>query len=148
MNPVAKARARARVLMAAVLNERASPRQICIAVVAGSLVGLTPAVGFHGGLAIAVATALRVNRLWAFVGSRVSNPLTGPPIIFAQIQIAHRIRTGTWHPIALDTVVAHAPELLLDWMIGLVLVGGPLSLALGLVAFAWARGRAVRSPAE
>ena len=130
--------------MAAALNERASPRQISVAVATGSFVGLTPAVGFHGGLALGVATALRVNRLWAFVGSRVSNPLTGPPIIFAQIQVAHRMRTGTWHPLAVDTVVSHAPELLLDWLVGLGVVGAPLSLVLGLIAFAWARARSYR----
>jgi uncharacterized protein (DUF2062 family) len=133
--------------MAAALGERASPQQVGVAVAAGSFVGLTPAVGFHGAVAVALATALRVNRLWAFVGSRVSNPVTGPPVIFAQIQVAHRLRTGAWHPLALEAVVAHAPELLLDWLVGMLVVGGPLSLSLGLFAFAWARGRTPR-PAE
>lgn len=134
-----------RSLALAALNERASPKQVAVSVGAGCFVGLTPAVGFHMGLAVAVATVLRVNRLWCVVGSRISNPLTGPPIVFAQIQLAHRLRTGAWLSLNVDSLLAQAPGLLLDWFVGLATFGTLVSIVMGLVAYGWAVRRKNRS---
>lgn len=138
-------RDRARVLWLAVLQERASPREIAVAIGAGVFVGVSPAVGFHGGVAIAVATLLRVNRLYCFVGSRVSNPLIGPWLLLAQIQTAHRVRTGSWLALSVETVLSRGHELLLDWFLGMFTVGVPLAIALGSAAYVWAARRARRN---
>lgn len=142
---LSRGRDRARVLWLAVLHERASPREVALAVGAGVFVGVSPAVGFHGGLAVLAATLLRVNRLYCFVGSRVSNPFIGPWILIAQIQTAHRLRTGAWVPLTLDTVFSRAHELLLDWFLGMFTIGVPLSLVLALAAYVWATRRAAKT---
>ena len=142
MRPVEKARARLRAIWIAVLRERAAPRQIGVAVGVGVFVGLSPAIGFHGGLAVAAATVLKVNRLFCFVGSRISNPLLGPFLVFAEVQVAHRARTGAFIALTIDEVASHARSLLVDWLLGMLLVGAPLSILLGFAAAYWARSRA------
>jgi uncharacterized protein (DUF2062 family) len=123
------------------LNERASPGGIGWSIGVGVFVGCTPLIGFHAGVAVVAATLFRLNRLWAFVGSRVSFFLIMPWIVLAEIQSAHRLRTGTWAPLFTENVLEHAREWLLDWCTGTLLVGGPLALALGFLAYALARRR-------
>lgn len=141
MRPLESARARLRALWTLVRTERAEPRQIGVAVGVGVFVGLSPAIGFHGGLAIAAATLLRDNRLFCFVGSRISNPLVGPFLVFAQIQAAHRVRTGAFIALTVRELADHARTLLLDWLLGMLVFGAPLSIVLGLAAARWARSR-------
>src|SRR5690242_7009139 len=87
---------RLRSLWLLVLSERAAPREIGLAVALGVFVGSSPALGFHGWAAVGLATLLRLNRLWAFCGSRISNMVTLPWIAFAEVEVAHRARTGEW----------------------------------------------------
>ncbi len=116
-------------------NERASPREIGFAVGIGVFAGCTPALGFHGPAALALATLLRLNRLWAWLGSRVANVVTLPFIVYAEVQVSHHLRTGAWMTLDREHVLEQWRSLLLDWMIGLLPVGGGLGLALGLLAF-------------
>lgn len=125
-------------------TERATPPEIGWAVFWGVLAGCTPALGFHGPLALAVATVVRKNRLWAWIGSRISNVITLPFIAVAQIQVAHWLRTRTFVAIGPHDALARAPELLLDWCLGIAPVGGALGAVLGLVAYAWAKRRDAR----
>jgi uncharacterized protein (TIGR03382 family) len=124
-------------------NERASPKQIGWAVGVGCFMGCSPALGLHGGLALAAATLLRLNRLWCWLGSRSSNIFVLPLLAWAQVEAAHRLRTGAWVSIDRDRVLEEAQTLLLDWFLGMIPIGVPFSLALGLLAFAWARRRAL-----
>jgi uncharacterized protein (DUF2062 family) len=111
--------------------------------------GCTPAIGFHGWIALGLATLLRLNRLWAFLGSRVSTFFILPWIALAEVELAHRLRTGTWAAVTVDNVLREAPGLLVDWLLGAGLVGGALAAILGFVAYAIARrARATSSPPE
>jgi uncharacterized protein (DUF2062 family) len=105
----------------------------------GVFVGCTPAIGLHGWIALAAATVLRLNRLWAFLGSRVCTLLVLPWITLTELEVAHRIRTGEWLPLRVSTVLHDAHGLLADWLLGTVLVGGALALAIGLLAYGIAR---------
>jgi uncharacterized protein (DUF2062 family) len=136
-NPVARVRR----LWQLAKNERATPPQIGWAVALGVFVGCTPALGFHGGLAVACATVLRLNRLWAFIGSRTSAFFILPFIVYAEVEVAHHLRTGGWITLDREHVIDQAKELLLDWFVGTVPVGGALATVLGLLAFALARRR-------
>jgi uncharacterized protein (DUF2062 family) len=122
-------------------SERASPREIGWAVAIGAFAGCTPAVGFHGWVALALATLFRKNRLFAWLGSRVSNILILPFIAFAEVEIAHRFRTGIWVSLELDRALEQAGGLLLDWCLGTIPVGGAIALVLGLGAWAVAARR-------
>ena len=129
-------------------SERASPREIGWAVFWGAFAGCTPAVGFHGPLALAVATAMRKNRLWAWIGSRISNMLILPFIAIAEIQVAHRLRTGEAVSLRYEDALRRAPELLLDWCLGTIPVGAVIGAGAGLLAWAWAERRRRRTPPE
>jgi len=121
-------------------NERASQREIFWAVFIGAFAGCTPAIGFHGGLAIAMATLFRKNRLFAWLGSRISNMIFLPFIAYAEVQISHRIRVGTWVEMTVDRdhALEQAGTLLLDWCLGTIPVGIVIGALTGLLGLAWA----------
>ena len=129
-------------------DERASPREIGWAVGIGVFVSCGPTFGFHGLVALAAATLFRKNRLFCWLGARFGNVVTLPFIVFAEVNVAHLLRTGHFATIERSTVLNQAPSLLLDWIIGLVPVGGVLGLLGGLAAFAFAKRRARRKLAS
>ncbi len=120
--------ARLRDLWRRATTERATPRQVALAVGIGVFTGSTPAIGLHGWLAVGAATLLRLNRLYAFLGSRVSSPIVLPFIVLLEIELAHRVRCGVFIALTKGDVLTHAGGLLLDWCLGTV----PVGLALGV----------------
>jgi uncharacterized protein (DUF2062 family) len=131
--------ARLRALWQLARREHATPPEIGRAVAVGVFAGCTPAIGFHGWIAVGLATLLRLNRLWAFLGSRVSTFFILPWIALAEVELAHRIRVGRWAALTVDTVLHEAPGLLVDWLAGALAVGGALAALLGTVAYLVAR---------
>jgi uncharacterized protein (DUF2062 family) len=135
--PVRKLRA----LWALAKNERASPKQIGWAVGVGCFVGFSPALGLHGVIALGFATVLKLNRLFCWIGSRSSNMFIIPFTTYAEVEVAHLLRTGSWVAIDREHILEQAEEMVLDWFLGMIPVGLPISAAIGLLAFAWARRR-------
>lgn len=129
-------------------SERGTPREIFWAVFVGVFAGCTPAVGVHGPLALGTATLLRKNRLFAWLGSRVSNIVLLPFIAIGEIQVSHRLRTGAWASLSLEHVLDEAPELLLDWCLGTIPVGCALGLVVGGASWWLARRRDRRRRVE
>jgi uncharacterized protein len=129
-------------------SERATPRQIGWAVAIGAFAGCTPAVGVHGPLAMGLATLARKNRLFAWLGSRISNIVFLPFIVLTEVQLAHRLRTGAFVDLTRDNILTQAPHLLLDWCLGTFPVGGVMGLVMGLAAYAFARRRDARKARE
>lgn len=143
-------RERIRALLDRARRERSTPREIGLAVGVGVLVGCTPFFYLHMWIALALATALRLNRLWAFIGSRCSTLPVFALIGFCEVQSAHRLRTGAWASLSprqlreivgrpLREIVAPLRELMTDWLLGAAFVGSGLALLAGLVAYAAAR---------
>jgi uncharacterized protein (DUF2062 family) len=126
-------------------SERATPREIGWAVGLGAFAGCTPALGFHGPVAVGLATIARKNRLFAWLGSRISNVLFLPFIALAEVQLSHRVRTGAWLVVDRAHILEQARHLLLDWFLGTVPVGGGLGVTMGLCAYALAARRDRRS---
>jgi uncharacterized protein (DUF2062 family) len=126
------------------LAERATPGGIAASIAVGVFAGCTPFIGFHAAIALVVATLFRMNRLWAVIGSRVSFFLLLPWIVLAEVQTAHRLRTGEWAPIFSANAVARADEWFLDWCLGAIPVGAALAAALGGLAYVLARRREAR----
>ncbi|MFO0677703.1 MAG: DUF2062 domain-containing protein [Polyangiaceae bacterium] len=139
--PLRRLRERGAALWLAIKSERAEPAQIGVAVGVGAFVGCTPFLGFHGWIAVGAATLFRLNRLYCWVGSRLSNLVTLPWIALAEAQVAHRLRTGEWLTIARSDILNHVDELFLDWSLGLVPVGVPLAVASGAGGYVIARWR-------
>jgi uncharacterized protein (DUF2062 family) len=122
-------------------SERATPREIFWAVFVGVFAGCTPAVGIHGPLSLGLATLFRKNRLFAWLGSRISNMVFLPFIAISEIQLSHRVRTGDWLALDREHVLDKAHELLLDWCLGTVPVGCALGLVVGAAAYWFATRR-------
>lgn len=133
-------RERSRELVRRLLNERATPKEVGQAVAIGVFMGTSPALGLHGWLAIGMATLLRRNRLFAFVGSRVSFFLIMPWIVLAEIETAHWLRFRSFAPIEHEHILAEASTYVLDWCLGWLVVGPVSSVVLGLATvplWAW-----------
>ncbi len=122
-------------------RERATPREVGLAVGLGVFIGSTPVIGLHGWIAVALATLFRLNRLYAFLGSRVSSPVVLPFIALAEIQLAHRVRCGELLTLTKDDVLGQAKTLLLDWCLGTIPVGLALGVLFGLAGYAITRMR-------
>jgi uncharacterized protein (DUF2062 family) len=127
-----------RELAARALGERCTPRGIGLSVGAGAFAGCTP-WGFHAAVALALATVLRLNRLWAFLASRVSILPVYLAFAISEIEVGHRLRTGQFTHQTPSEAFAHRYELMTDWAIGTLLVGGAVAVLSGLVAYACAR---------
>ena len=141
---------RFRILWRLATTERATPRQVALAVGLGAFIGSTPVIGLHGWIAVGLATALRLNRLYAFLGSRVSSPFVLPFIVIAEIEIAHRVRCGEFIALTRSDVLEHAKGMLLDWCIGTIPVGIVVGVAMGALGYILRRTRlrARRSTSE
>lgn len=135
---------RVRTLWRLAKTERATPPQVAWAVGVGVFVGCTPAIGLHGWIAVGAATLFRLNRLYAFLGSRVSSIFVLPWIVLCEVQLAHRLRTGSFLALTKDDVLSKARDFLLDWCLGTLPVGGLLAAAFAVAAYAWASRRAPR----
>jgi uncharacterized protein (DUF2062 family) len=116
-------------------REHSTPREVGWSVAVGVFSGCTPFLGVHMWIALALATVLRLNRLWAFLGSRVSSNVLFVWIAFAEIELAHRVRVGQWAPLAPERALDHGRQLLGDWLVGAAFVGGVLAAALGFAAY-------------
>ena len=119
-------------------SERAAPKEIGWAVAIGAFAGCTPAIGVHGWLAIGMATLFKKNRLFAWLGSRISNMVFLPFIALAEVQVSHRVRTGAWLDLDRKNAIDRAGSLLLDWCLGTIPVGIVIGGILGLIAWAFA----------
>ncbi len=149
MRPLRLSTERARAVFRAALREHATPREVGWSVGIGVFCGCTPFIGLHMWLALGLTTLLRLNRLWSFVGSRVSTSVMAYAIAFAEIDLGHHLRTGAWVNLAWRDVLAHGRELLGDWCLGSVLVGTGLGVILGLVSYRLrARALSRRTPGE
>lgn len=120
-------------------KEHSTPHEIGWAVAVGVLSGSTPFLGLHMWIALGLATLFRLNRVWAFLGSRISFSPLFAFVAFCEIESAHRLRTGSWAPLSPRDAVAHGKELLSDWFLGTAIVGGALAVILGMAAYVVAR---------
>jgi len=121
-------------------TEHRTPGKVALAVGVGVFVGCSPLWGFHFPLSVLLATALRLNRMIVYAGANVGNPLTAGPLLFADVQIGHRILHGAWLPIRLAEVKTLGLDgLVADLLIGGVVVGFVLGALLGVAAWLVAR---------
>ena len=122
-------------------REHSTPREVGWSVAVGVFSGCTPFLGLHMWIALALATIFRLNRLWAFIGSRISSNVIFVWIAFAEIELAHRARTGAWARLAPRDALANGRQLFGDWLVGAAGAGLVLGAVFGVVAYFAARRR-------
>jgi uncharacterized protein (DUF2062 family) len=120
-------------------REPSSPREVGLSVALGAFIACTPFLGFHFWIALALAHLLRLNRVWAMIASRLSSTPILLLTTFAEIETAHRLRTGSWVAMDWHSAFAAGRELVLDWILGTPLIGLPVATCVGLGAAALAR---------
>lgn len=139
-------RALLRDLFARAKNEHSAPAEVGVAVGIGVFVGFTPFLGFHMWIALGIATVCRLNRLWAFLGSRASFLPLYVWVSFCEIQTGHRLLAGDWADLRPHEVLTHGKELFTDWLLGTGLIAGALGLIAGFAAYMCARHWAKSDP--
>ena len=129
----------------ALLTERATPRELALAVALGVFLGAVPLIACHT-LAILVAAALlRLNRVAAVAASQLCMPPVVPAIC---IEIGHFLWSG--HFLTLEGIHSlHSAsfldlgymglQCLWDWCVGSLPVGLVLALVLGAATYVMAR---------
>lgn len=112
-----------------------SDRELALAFALGALVAPTPVLGLHTWMAIGLAFLFRVNRLAAFAGSNLANPLTMAPLVWLDIEIGARLlgRDAPAWP-GRDEVWARLGRLYLEAWVGSLALGAALALLTWLAA--------------
>ncbi len=127
--------------LAALRHERASPARQGFSLGLGVFIGCTPLFGLHAFLAIVLALRFRLPKLAAIAGTAISNPLFAPVIILGCLQAGWWSLHGGCVPLSLDALRAMQLSELLSryltyWLIGLLLFGTGLAVALGMALYA------------
>lgn len=121
-------------------TEHATPSRLALATALGVFVGSSPLFGLHAPLGLLFAVRLRLNKLAVFLGTNISNPVTGPLVIFANIQTGCRLLTGHWlgssvMPWASPSLASWGNKILLYWVVGFPVASSAVALAAGLVSY-------------
>jgi uncharacterized protein (DUF2062 family) len=110
-------------------------RESC-AIAVGLFIGCMPFYGFHLLLCWVVGRLLRLNRLKVYLAANVSNPIVAPLLVFAELQIGARIRTGEFLALTLETARTITPwQFGAHLMVGSVVLGGVLGAIGGLATY-------------
>ncbi len=102
------------------------------------LVGASPLVGLHSVVALGAASALRLNRVGAFLGSNVSFGPIVVGLVWAEVRLGCAALGVA--PLAGDDALALARSHLAAWWLGYALLG-PLLASLS-AALTWAAASA------
>lgn len=68
-----------------------SARVVASSVGVGLAVGLLPVYGLHGVLVLAICVPLRLDSVLAFAATMVSNPLTFPLLVIAELKVGEAL---------------------------------------------------------
>jgi len=117
-------------------TEHRTPGKVGFGVGVGVFVGCSPLWGIHFPIAVLLATIFRLNRFIVYAAAYIGNPLTAGPMLFAEVQIGHRILQGAWLPVTLaDVRTLGVLGIFTNLMIGSVVLGLVLGGLLGVASW-------------
>ncbi len=113
-----------------ILTLRDSHHRLAIAFAVGIFIGMSPLLGLHTVLGIAIAWAFRLNRLVTITGVFVTNPWTIVPIYTFSTWVGAKC-LGTkqiiphidWSNITFTSFIYNFKSLLLPFILGTLLIG-------------------------
>ena len=118
--------------------EQGTPARHAVAVALGAFIGCLPLYGLHLPLCLGTAHLVRVNKLLCYLAAYINNPLTGPWITLAELELGHLVRHGTMMPLTLESArAASLWGLGADLVLGSLLVSAAAGLLSGFLTFAW-----------
>jgi hypothetical protein len=113
-----------------ILSARESPHRIAIAFATGVFIGMSPLLGIHTVLGIAVAWKFSLNRLVTLVGVYITNPWTIVPIYTfgtwtgAKILGMHDVLPDIdWNNISMQGLLEEFRHLVFPFILGSTIVG-------------------------
>ena len=113
-------------------TEHRTPAKVGVGVGLGVFVGCSPLWGVHLPMAVLLATLFRLNRAIVYASAYIGNPLTAAPMLFAEVQIGHRILHGVWLPVTISNVETLGfLGIFADLMLGSAVLGLLLGVILG-----------------
>ncbi len=128
-------------------TEGDSPAAKALAVGIGVAIGCLPLYGLHLALCLVAARLLRLNRLHTYLAAHVNNPLTAPPLLYAELALGRWLTGGGWPPPTPGGLAgatgwswtAQGRELLLGGAALGLLLGAALGLGAWRIARRWRR---------
>jgi hypothetical protein len=113
-----------------ILTIKDSPHKIAIAFSIGVFIGMSPLLGIHTVLGMAVAWIFRLNRLVTLIGVFITNPWTIVPIytfgtwVGARIMgINHILPDINWSHITMTAIIKDFRPVVMPFIIGNTLIG-------------------------
>lgn len=125
------------------LKIRGTPQQVALGLALGVFVGMSPFIGLHTVIAVALASLIKWSKLAAGAGVFITNPFTAPLIYPITYRLGSAL-TGFSEPFQLRALfethglmglLKNSPMLLVDLMIGGVVIGLPLAAITYILAF-------------
>ncbi|MEI8078998.1 MAG: DUF2062 domain-containing protein [bacterium] len=118
------------------LSETGSPLQLALAGALGVLLGTLPLIGCQMMVILIAAGYLGLNRAGAVMASQLCLPPLVPALC---IEVGYFIRHGDWlRELSLRTLGYQGLERLWEWVLGAVVVGPVLAVAIGGVVYGMA----------
>jgi uncharacterized protein (DUF2062 family)/SAM-dependent methyltransferase len=120
-------------------TEWSGPGRDAAALGVGIFIGCSPFYGFHLILVWSVGWLLRLNRLKMYLAANISNPLLSPVLVLSEIQAGAWARRQEFHELSLSAIrTTSVWEYGGDLLLGSVIVGGILGLAIAAATYATA----------
>ena len=124
-------------VIADLLREHATPPELAASAAVGTFLAILPLISAHTVAILYVTTRLNMNRIMAV---SIQNLFMPPFAPLACIELGYYLRHGCWLTEATrETVLAQAPDRLLDWLIGSLILGPLAAVILGAAIFGIAR---------
>jgi len=137
---VGSRRSRLRRLYMTLRTEHRTPGKVGFGVGVGVFVGCSPLWGFHFPIAVLLATLFRLNRGIVYAAAYANNLLTAIPILFAEVQLGHRLLHGAWFPVTLaDVETLGGLGFVANLLTGSMVLGLALGAVFGVAAWLVAR---------
>jgi len=115
------------------LRESLSPKDMALSSMLGVFLGALPLIACHSIMIFFVATRLRLNRL---VALSVSNICMPPFVPGLAVGVGYYMRHGSYlTEFNMQTLGYEAPQRLLEYLIGSLIIGPVLAVLVGAIAF-------------
>ncbi|MGD9364260.1 MAG: DUF2062 domain-containing protein [Desulfobacteraceae bacterium] len=131
---------------------RGTPEKISLGLSLGIFIGMTPFLGAHTLIAVALASLFKWSKITAAIGVMITNPFTAPLIYPVTYKLGAMVTAfsspSQWskifEPDGVIGLMKSSPMIFIDLIVGGVLIGLPLSLVsyyLTMLALSRARRR-------